>query len=77
MNKALNEIVNRADSWPDAAQEELAQLAREVEAELKAGAYRASDEELAGIDRGLRDSAEGRFVADDEIEATFAKHRRP
>ncbi len=76
MNKALDDIVRRANSWPDAAQEELAELAREVEAELQAGPYRASPGELAGIDRGLRDSAERRFVSDDEIEATFAKHRR-
>jgi endonuclease III len=75
MNKALNDIVQRADSWPDAAQAELAELAREIESEVQAGAYRASAEELAGIDRGLRDSAEGRFATDDEIEATFAKHR--
>jgi predicted transcriptional regulator len=77
MNKALNEIIQRADAWPDAAREELAQLAREIEAELAAGVYRASAEELAGIDRGLRDSAEGRFATDDEVEAVFAKHRRP
>jgi predicted transcriptional regulator len=75
MNKALNEIIQRADAWPDAAREELAQLAREIEAELQAGVYRASAEELAGIDRGLRDSAEGRFASDGEVEAVFAKHR--
>lgn len=76
MNKALNDIVSRADSWPDAAQAELAELAREIESELQAGAYRASPEELAGIERGLRDSAEGRFATDAEVEAVFAKYRR-
>jgi len=34
-------------------------------------------EELTGIDSGLRDAAKGRFATDDEIEAVFAKHRRP
>ncbi len=76
MNKALNDIVRRADAWPDAAQEELAALAREIEAEVNAGAYTATPEELAGIDRGLRDSAEGRFAMDEEVEAVFAKHRK-
>ena len=33
-------------------------------------------EELRGIDRGLRDAAEGRFVSEAEVEAVFAKHRR-
>ena len=77
MNKTLNDIVRRADAWPEGAQEELAQLAREIEAEVNAGDYRASAEELAGIDRGLRDSAQGRFATDDQVEAVFAKHRRP
>jgi predicted transcriptional regulator len=43
---------------------------------IHGGAYRASPEELAGIDRGLRDSAEGRSATDEEVEAVFAKHRR-
>jgi predicted transcriptional regulator len=77
MNKALNDIVRRADAWPEGAQQELAQLAREIDAEVHAGAYRASSGELAGIDRGLRDSAEGKFATDAEVEAVFAKHRRP
>jgi predicted transcriptional regulator len=76
MNKGLNDIVRRADAWPDSAQEELTQIAREIEAEVNAGAFRATPEELAGIDRGLRDSAEGRFASAEQVEAVFAKHRR-
>lgn len=76
MNKALDDIVRRADAWPASAQEELAQLAREIEAEVNAGAYRATPAELAGIDRGLRDSAEGKFASAERVEAVFAKHRR-
>jgi predicted transcriptional regulator len=76
MNKALNDIVRRADAWPDSAQEELAELAREIEAEVNAGAHRATAKELAGIDRGLRDSAEGKYATPEQVEAVFAKHRR-
>ena len=76
MNKTLNDIVRRADSWPEGAQEELAQVAREIEAELKAGAYHATPEELAGVDRGLRDSAQGNFASEEQVDAVFAKHRR-
>jgi predicted transcriptional regulator len=32
-------------------------------------------EELAGIDRGLRDAAEGRFATDQQIETMFEKFR--
>jgi predicted transcriptional regulator len=72
---AFQTIVERAASWPEDAQEELAQLAREIEAELSAGAYQATDAELRGIDRGLRDAADGKFASDEEVEAVFAKHR--
>ncbi len=76
MNKALNDLVRRADSWPDFAQEELAQLAREIEAEVNAGVYWATPDELAGIDRGLSDSANSQFADAEKVEAVFAKHRR-
>jgi predicted transcriptional regulator len=76
MNKRLTDILHRADDWPEAAQDELAKIADEIETELTTGAYRATPEELAGIDRGLRDSANGKFATDEEAEAVFAKHRR-
>jgi hypothetical protein len=37
--------------------------------------YRATPAELSGIERGLRDSANGRFASEDAVEAVFAKHR--
>jgi predicted transcriptional regulator len=40
-----------------------------------AGTYRATPEELAGIDRGLKAAREGRFATDDQIEELFKKHR--
>jgi predicted transcriptional regulator len=76
MNKVLAEIIRRADAWPESAQEEFAELAREIEAELKAGVYRATPEELAGIDRGLKDAADGKLATEEQVEAVFAKHRR-
>ena len=76
MNKLLHDLLDRAREWPDDAQEELAQVAREIEAELGAGVYRASADEVRGIDRGLGDAAEGKFASDDKVEAVFAKHRR-
>jgi hypothetical protein len=76
MNEALTDLLNRADNWPETAQKELAEIAGEIEAELASGTYSATPEELAGIDRGLRDSADGRFATEEEVEAVFAKHRR-
>jgi hypothetical protein len=76
MNKVLIDIVRRADTWPDAAQQELADLAAEIDAELNAGVYSASAEELTGIDRGLSDADQARFASDAQVEAVFAKHRK-
>jgi predicted transcriptional regulator len=43
----------------------------------KDGEYQPTPEELAGIDRGLRAAAEGRFATDQQVEAVFAKfHNR-
>jgi predicted transcriptional regulator len=77
MNKALSDLLTRAASWPAEAQDELERLAREIEAEIGAGAYRPTPEELAGINRGLSDVAAGHFATAEEVEAVFAKHRRP
>jgi hypothetical protein len=74
-SKALKEAIRRAETWPEAAQEELAEIAFEIDAELKGGVYRATPEELAGIDRGLKAAREGRIATDQEVEAVFAKRR--
>jgi predicted transcriptional regulator len=73
----LKEALRRAESWPQEAQEELAALASEIDARLKGRNYHATPGELAGIDRGLRAARDGRFATDEEVEAVFAKHRRP
>jgi hypothetical protein len=74
-SKALEEAMRRAETWPDEAQEQLAEIAFEIDAELKGGTYHATPEELAGIDRGLKAAREGRFATDEEVEAVLAKRR--
>lgn len=55
------------------APEKLAEIARESDAGLKGGTYRATPEDLAGIDRGLEAARDGRFAADEQVEAIFLK----
>ena len=74
--KVLKEVLERVEAWPEEAQVELAEIAREMDAGLKGGTYRATPEELVGIDRGLKAAREGRFATAEEVEAVFAKHRR-
>jgi predicted transcriptional regulator len=73
--EALKDVMRRAESWPQEAQDELAEIAREIENALQGGLYHASPAELAGIDRGLKAAQEGRFATAAQVEAVFAKHR--
>ncbi|HXD44165.1 MAG TPA: hypothetical protein VN655_03440 [Pseudolabrys sp.] len=73
--KALKEALRRVETWPDHAQDALAELALEIDQELHEGKYHATAAELAGIERGLKAANEGRFATDEEVEAVIAKHR--
>jgi predicted transcriptional regulator len=74
--KQLTEVLERVESWPAHAQDQLAEIARDIEANLNDIPYEPTEEELAGIDRGLRDAEQGRFATEAEVEAVFAKFRR-
>ena len=74
--KILKDVLERVETWPQEAQEELAAMALEMDVGLGGGVYHATPEELKGIDRGLKAAREGRFASDGEVEAVFAKHRR-
>ncbi len=74
--KVLKEVLERVEAWPQEAQEELAEIAREIDAGLKGVKYHADPEELAGVDRGLRAAQEGRFASEEELEAIRSKHLR-
>ena len=73
--KALKEAMQRVETWPEEAQEELAEIALEIDAGLKGRTYHATPEELAGIDRGLKAAREGRFATDEEV--ATVKRRGP
>lgn len=75
MTKIWDELLKQVQSWPEEAQQELVQVASEIQAELNESAYRATAEELAGIERGLSDAAAGKFVASADVERVFAKYR--
>ena len=74
--KMIKEILRRAEAWPESAQAELAQAALEIERELQDNTYPATPEEVAAIERGLREAEQGQFATEAEVEAVFAKYRR-
>src|SRR3954452_11168550 len=69
MSPAVKTILELMASWPVEDQEELSELAREIEAR-RTGVCRLSVEERAAIDAARR----GPLAADDEVEA-FWKRR--
>ena len=64
--------MERVTNWPQERQQELAELALEIEAELAGDEYRATADELTAIDEGLAGDA----VSSGEVDAAFATFRR-
>jgi len=75
MTQALKEIIEMVASWTPQAQEMLLSYAQEIEGARTGEVYHATEEELVGIDRGLKDADEGVFATESEINALFAKYR--
>jgi hypothetical protein len=69
MSPAVKSILERVASWPAEDQEELSELARDIEAR-RTGVYRLSEDERAAIHAARREA----LASDDEVEA-FWRHR--
>ena len=67
MTQGTKEILRRVEHWPQEDQDELAEVAREIEAR-RTGVYALSDDERAALDRALRSD-----IASDEEVAAFWK----
>jgi len=75
MNAELKEMFVRIARWPREDQEELAQIALEIETR-RAGPYPATREELKAIDEGLAAVERGEIATQQEVEAALARYRR-
>ena len=72
MTKAeVKAVLDRVPSWPQKRQQELVELALEIEAELAGRAYHATSDELQAIDEGLA----GEAASEEEVKAAFASFR--
>jgi hypothetical protein len=69
MTQAAKEILRRIENWPQEDQEELIEVAREIEAR-RTGVYALSDEEKAALGEALRSS----LASDEEVEAFWKRH---
>ena len=68
----IQAVLENVRSWPQEDQEELAEIAREIEARRK-GVYVMNDEERAAVREGLAQARRGEFVPDDEMDTFWAK----
>jgi hypothetical protein len=71
MTMPSTDILRRIQSWPLEDQEELAEVAREIEARRR-GVYQATAEELRAIDEAERSG----IASDEAVEAAFKSFRR-
>lgn len=74
MSSKVKEILEKVESWPEEDQEELADVARVIEAR-RTGVYRLSDEERAAVRDGMAAARHGDFVPDDEMQRFYQLHR--
>src|SRR5260370_22556416 len=75
MNADVKNMLSRVARWPEEDQDELAQVALEIEAR-RHGLYHATPEELEAIDEALAAVSRGEVASDEEVETIFAKYRR-
>jgi hypothetical protein len=68
----INTVLQRVSGWPEQRQQELAEIALEIEAELSDVPYRATDDELKAIDEALADQP----ASDKDVADAFGALRR-
>lgn len=68
----MHVVLENVRSEPQQDQEELAKIAREIEARRN-GVYVMNDEERAAVRGGLEQARRGEFVSDDEMDAFWKK----
>jgi predicted transcriptional regulator len=66
------ELLARIASWPEEDQEELAELAREIEAR-RSGVYEPTPEEEAAIRQGIAELDRGEWVSEEEMRAFWKR----
>ncbi|HXF89948.1 MAG TPA: hypothetical protein VNK48_16485 [Xanthobacteraceae bacterium] len=69
MNATVKNILERVAAWPEEDQEELAALAREIEAR-RTGVYQLSDDEKAAIEAARRSG----LASDDSVAAFWRRY---
>jgi hypothetical protein len=64
-------VLDRVLTWPREQQEELAEIALEIEAEFSTRAYHATEEELQALD----EAESSGIASEEEVQAAFRTFR--
>jgi predicted transcriptional regulator len=68
----ISAVLESVRSWPVEDQEELIELAREIQAR-RTGVYVMTDDERAAVREGLEQARRGEFVPDEEMDTFWKK----
>ncbi len=72
----LKNLLERIQTWPEEAQNELVAVAAQIESELQGDGYTATQNELQVIDEAMASLDAGEFATDAEVATAFAKFRK-
>ena len=75
MSPGTKTLLEQVQSWPEEDQEELAEVAREIESR-RSGMYRLSDEERTAVRAGMDAARRGDFASDEEMDEFYRLHHR-
>lgn len=74
MSREDKNLFKQIASWPEADQDEIAAVAREIESR-RTGIYRLSEVERAAVREGIDAANLGHFAPVDEMEDFYRLHR--
>jgi hypothetical protein len=75
ITKALQEVIEQAETWSQQDQDELAEYAREIQAR-RTGVYVMNEDERAAVRRGLAQADRGEFVPDEVVAEADKRHEQ-
>ena len=75
MSPSAKKILEKVASWPEENQEELAAVARVIEAR-RTGVYELSDDERLAVRTGMDAAGRGDFAPEDEMEEFYQLHHK-
>jgi hypothetical protein len=73
-SKTLKTLAQQVDGWPEQDQQELANVARVIEAQ-RSGLYLIADDEPAALVEGISQADTGDFFSDAKFAAAHKRHR--